>query len=184
MHHVCNLVLRSSDLTHWATWAPSYPWIIVPLSFFFRKDPGDAAQLQTARQMWWIWAGICAYATRRHHRSLQGGRVASPERDSGNIKGNCSAPYALVTIRMDVHLKSVHKMLKGTGVFERTLQESRMFVGSASTQDLHRALVDYGWVSLYFFISIACVSHISSMKVFSSCSPSMDFDQTWYILSP
>jgi hypothetical protein len=77
-----------------------------------------------------------------------------------------------VTIRMDVHLKSVHKMLKGTGIFEKTLQESRMFVGSATTQDLHRALVDYGWVSLYFFISIACVSHISSMKVFSSCSKS------------
>jgi hypothetical protein len=36
------------------------------------------------------------------------------------------------------------KMLKGTGIFEKTLQESRMFVGSATTQDLHRVLVDYG----------------------------------------
>ena len=73
---------------------------------------------------------------------------------------------------MDVHLKSVHKMIKGTHLFEKTLGDSKMFVGSATSQDLHRALVDYGRVSLYFFISIACVSHISSMKVFSSCSKS------------
>jgi uncharacterized protein with von Willebrand factor type A (vWA) domain len=45
---------------------------------------------------------------------------------------------------MDVHLKSVHKMLKGTAIFEKTLQESGMFVGSATAQDLNRALVDYG----------------------------------------
>ena len=48
-----------------------------------------------------------------------------------------------VTIRVDVHLKAVHKMVRGTPEFEKALGEATMFVRTANT-DLQRALLDYG----------------------------------------
>jgi len=46
---------------------------------------------------------------------------------------------------MDVHLKVVHKLVKGTRTFEEALQEAvpLMETGQQS-EDLNKALVDYG----------------------------------------
>jgi hypothetical protein len=45
---------------------------------------------------------------------------------------------------MDVHLKIVHKLVKGTRIFENMLREATIFVETKKNDDLHRALVDYG----------------------------------------
>ena len=45
---------------------------------------------------------------------------------------------------MDMHLKSVHNMLKGTEEFEKSLREATMYQGREQNTDLQRALADYG----------------------------------------
>ena len=63
-----------------------------------------------------------------------------------NYKGRLQCSLcSSATIRMDVHLKVVHKLVKGTRTFEEALQEAvpLMETGQQS-EDLNKALVDYG----------------------------------------
>lgn len=48
------------------------------------------------------------------------------------------------TIRMDIHLKSVHKFLKDSDQYKEAMAESKAYAErTQAADDLHRALVDY-----------------------------------------
>ena len=73
------------------------------------------------------------------------------------------------TIRMDVHLKTVHKLVRGTDEFNKALADAVIYnTRSEAGDDLSRALGDYGRVTqsitILFFCLFFCL--LSLVKIY------------------
>jgi hypothetical protein len=55
------------------------------------------------------------------------------------------APCGTSTIRMDIHLTNVHKLVKGSLEYQQMMEEASPHIPEdRQVDDLHRALVDFG----------------------------------------